>query len=149
QGVEMRCPLLDWSLFCYVRSLPYEIVVGKGRLKSLLKRQLARWPRWFLERRKLGFAFNLRWRWGLSRFDGLRDTVTDEAVETFGDLVPRELRRPARHWTTKDTMNHFADAWRLLAWSAFLDRLSEAARGGVTTVEALPTGLLQISKSGS
>ena len=22
QGVEIRCPLLDWSLFCYVRSLP-------------------------------------------------------------------------------------------------------------------------------
>jgi asparagine synthase (glutamine-hydrolysing) len=153
QGVEMRCPLLDWSLFCYVRSLPYEIVEGNGHLKPLLKRQLARWPRWFLERRKLGFAFNLRWRWGLSRFDGLRETVKDEAVETFGDLVPRELHRPARHWTTKDIMNYFGEAWRLLVWSAFLNRLSEAARGGGSVgSEALPIAvepLLRIGKSGS
>jgi asparagine synthase (glutamine-hydrolysing) len=134
QGVEMRCPLLDWALMCYVRSLPYEIAGGNGRLKPLLKSQLLHWPGWFLERRKLGFPYNLRWRWGLSRFDGLRDAVKDEAVETFGNLVSPELRRPARHWTTKSVMIHFSEAWRLLVWSAFLKRVSEAARSNATTV---------------
>jgi hypothetical protein len=136
QGVEMRCPLLDWALMCYVRSLPYEIAAGNGRLKPLLKSQLLQWPVWFLERRKLGFAYNLRWRWALSRFDGLRDSVKDEAVEIFGDLIPGELRRPARHWTTKTVISHFGEAWRLLVWSAFLDRVSEAVRSGATTVSS-------------
>ena len=76
QGVEIRCPLLDWSLMCYPRSLPYEKIAGNGTLKPLLKAQLDGWPAWFIERPKLGFAFNLRWRWAVSRFEGLRELST-------------------------------------------------------------------------
>ena len=128
QGVEVRCPLLDWSLMCYLRSLPYEIVAGRGNLKSLLKSQLDGWPEWFIERPKLGFAFNLRWRWALSRFEGLRELVTDEAIETFGELVPSELRLHPRNWTTMAITRRFAEAWRLLVWSMFIRRFSEANR---------------------
>jgi len=141
QGVEVRCPLLDWSLFCYVRSVPYSILAGNGGLKPLLKAQLSNWPRWFLDRPKLGFAFSLRWRWALSRFDGLREAVKDEVIETFGGFVPRELRGSSRCWSTKAIINHFGEAWRLLVWSAFLDRLSEAARGRETVVRAWPVRL--------
>ena len=137
QGVEMRCPLLDWALMCYLRSLPYEIAAGNGRTKPLLKSQLSRWPGWFLERRKLGFAFNLRWRWALTGFDGLRETVHDEAIERFGDLVPRELRRSPRGWTTRAILDHFGDAWRLFVWSAFLNRVSDASRVPQQTVSAI------------
>jgi asparagine synthase (glutamine-hydrolysing) len=141
QGVEMRCPLLDWALMCYVRSLPYEIAAGNGRLKPLLKGQLSQWPRWFLERRKLGFAYNLRWRWALSRFDGLRENVKNEAVEAFGESVPRELRRPARQWNTQAIMNYFGEAWRLLVWSAFLERVSEAVRAARQQSVPAPTAV--------
>jgi asparagine synthase (glutamine-hydrolysing) len=128
QGVEIRCPLLDWSLMCYLRSLPYEMIAGNGASKSLLKAQLNGWPEWFLERPKLGFAFNLRWRWALSSFDGLRELVTNEAIETFGELVPHDLRAPTQNWTMKGIIGHFGEAWRLLVWSMFLGRLSEAGR---------------------
>jgi asparagine synthetase B (glutamine-hydrolysing) len=128
QGVEMRCPLLDWSLFSYVRSLPYDMVAGNGGLKPLLKNQLTDWPVWFIERPKLGFAFNLRWRWALSRFEGLRETVKEEAIERFGNLVPRDLRQSPRAWTMKAILDHFGDAWRLLVWSAFCSRISDASR---------------------
>jgi asparagine synthase (glutamine-hydrolysing) len=144
QGVEIRCPLLDWSLICYVRSLPFELLTEDDTLKFLLKSQLASWPRWFVNRPKLGFAFNLRWRWALTRFDALREAVTNEAIEMFGDLVPRELRRAARDWTTRDIMEHFSDAWRLLAWSAFLDRVpkrtwdSRMAAGANLPVSGVP-----------
>lgn len=127
QGVEMRCPLLDFALVGYVRSLPYAMLAGNGTLKPLLKSQLLCWPDWFLNRPKLGFAFNLRWRWALTRFDGLRDSVTQEAIDWFGGQVPNELQRPARSWTTKAIMENFSDAWKLLAWSLFLGRVSEAA----------------------
>ena len=30
QGVEMRCPLLDWQLFSYMRSLPYDYAAAKA-----------------------------------------------------------------------------------------------------------------------
>jgi asparagine synthetase B (glutamine-hydrolysing) len=134
QGVEIRCPLLDWSLMCYLRSLPYERIAGNGAPKALLKCQLNAWPEWFLERPKLGFAFNLRWRWAVSRFEGLRELVTDEAIETFGDLVPHSLRQAPRNWTMNGIMGHFSEAWRLLVWSMFLGRLSDACHGRAATV---------------
>lgn len=140
QGVEIRCPLVDWSLMCYLRSLPYEKIAGNGTLKPLLKSQLNGWPEWFLERPKLGFAFNLRWRWALSGFEGLRELVTDEAIERFGDLVPHDLRTPPRNWTMKGIMGRFSEAWRLLVWSMFLGRLSEASRGR-TAMDVIPVSV--------
>lgn len=126
QGVEVRCPLLDQSLMGYVRSLPADILPGQSALKQLLKQQLVGWPQWFLERRKLGFSYNLRWHWALSRFGGLREMVTQDAVDMFADRVPPPLRVSPSEWRTKDIFRHFGDAWRLMVWSAFVDRLAKS-----------------------
>jgi asparagine synthetase B (glutamine-hydrolysing) len=126
QALEMRCPLLDWHLFSYVRSLPYHLVAGNGGLKPLLKAQLTGWPDWFLNRPKLGFAYNLRWRWVLTRFDGLRESIVREALETFRVNLPQELSGPSARWSTRAIFSNFGAAWKLLAWSTFLRRLSEA-----------------------
>lgn len=40
QAVEVRCPLLDWDLVSYVRTLPPEIIFFNSNSKSLLKAQL-------------------------------------------------------------------------------------------------------------
>jgi len=133
QGVEIRCPLLDLSLMSYVRSLPPEILCGHLPLKYLLKEQLDGWPAWFLERPKLGFAYNLRWHWALTRFAGLREMVSPDAIATFGERVPPPLRAVPAAWRTPDIFHHFGDVWRLMVWSAFLDRLAEAARLGRST----------------
>lgn len=127
QGVEIRCPLLDPGLMSYIRSLPFDIVAGSDETKPLLKNQLS-YPNWFVARRKLGFAYNLRWRWALTRFEGLRDLIMDEAIETFSHLSSGELRRPARYWSTASILNNFGEAWRLFVWSAFLERFSSIAR---------------------
>lgn len=126
QGVELRCPLLDWDLVSYVRSLPFQILVNGGRMKALLKDQIRSWPRWFLERPKVGFAYNLRWLWGLSRYAGLREAIDHRAVDTFEPYLPLALRRNPIHWGTIDIFQNFNDAWRLLAWSRFLSRLNAA-----------------------
>lgn len=128
QGVEIRCPLLDFDLLCYARSLPFGILAGDGRTKALLKEQLQGWPAWFTERPKLGFAFNLRWRWGLANFDGLREHVDPRAVATFAPLLPEALRGTPRGWTRRAIFRHFGEAWRLLAWSRFLARLDAVAQ---------------------
>ena len=128
QGVEVRCPLLDLSLMSYVRSLPSEILCKQATLKQLLKGQLSGWPQWFLERPKLGFAYNLRWHWVLTRFGGLREMVSQVAIETFSSRVPQALRNSPMSWSTRDIFQNFGDAWRLMVWSAFLDRLAEARR---------------------
>jgi asparagine synthase (glutamine-hydrolysing) len=130
QGVEMRCPLLDWHLFSYVRSLPYHLVAGNGGLKPLLKAQLRSWPDWFLNRPKLGFAYNLRWRWALTRFDGLRESISRETLETFRGLLPDELAGPSALWSTRAIFSKFGAAWKVLAWSMFLRRLAEARSSG-------------------
>ncbi len=136
QGIEIRCPLLDLSLMSYVRSLPPEILCGHVPLKYLLKEQLDGWPAWFLERPKLGFAYNLRWHWALTRFAGLREMVSPDAIATFGERVPPSLRAAPAAWRTADIFHYFGDAWRLMVWSAFLDRLAEAARLSRSTVPA-------------
>jgi asparagine synthetase B (glutamine-hydrolysing) len=128
QGVETRCPLLDSDVIAYVRSLPPEISCRPSSLKPLLKEQLADWPHWFVERRKLGFAYNLRWHWGLTRFADLREMIAREAVETFADRLPPPLRAAPQNWHTRDIFHHFSEAWRLMVWSAFIDRLANATR---------------------
>lgn len=127
QGVEIRCPLLDWDVLCYARSLPFELLTAGNRSKALLKAQLPGWPRWFLERRKLGFAFNLRWVWFLSRFEQLREHIDPHAVETFARYLSPVLRQPPRTWKNRDILQHFSAAWRLLVWSTFLRRCDKAA----------------------
>lgn len=138
QGIEIRCPLLDLSLMSYVRSLPLDILCKHASPKHLLKDQLADWPHWFVERPKLGFAFNLRWRWALTRFNGLREMISQDAIETFSDRIPRALLAAPMTWSTRDIFRHFVDAWRLMVWSAFLDRLAEATRVTQTVARTTP-----------
>jgi asparagine synthase (glutamine-hydrolysing) len=133
QGIEIRCPLLDLPLMNYVRSLPSEILCREVSFKQLLKDQLAGWPDWFLQRPKLGFAYNLRWHWALTRFGGLREMISPDAVETFADRVPHALRGVPTSWPTSAIFQHFGDAWRLMVWSAFMDRLAEAMRMSAAT----------------
>ncbi len=124
QGVEARCPLLDQDLISYVHSLPFRILTADGtRAKALLKSQLKGWPRWFLERPKIGFAYNLRWQWAISNYAGMRESVDNAAVETFEPYLACQLRCRPNKWKLKDIFDNFEATWRLLVWSRFLERL--------------------------
>ncbi|HKE57692.1 MAG TPA: asparagine synthase-related protein [Pyrinomonadaceae bacterium] len=127
QGVEARCPLLDWDLVSFVRSLPPEFLFFDGQPKALLKAQLPDWPKSFVNRPKVGFAYNLRWAWGLRRFAGLRELVTAEAVDLFAKELPRELRGSPRRWSSRVIFQNFSQVWKVLTWSRFAKRLQRAA----------------------
>ena len=129
QGVEIRCPFLDWDLVSYARSLPFDILLHGGRTKALLKDYLLGWPRWFLERPKLGFAYNLRWHWGFSNYEGLRDAIEKRAVNAFEPFLPASLRQAPARWKLTDIFQNFEAVWRLLSWSRFLVRLNKAVAG--------------------
>jgi asparagine synthase (glutamine-hydrolysing) len=135
QGVEARCPLVDWDLMAFVRSLPAEQLFFTGRPKALLKAQLAGWPVWFVERPKLGFPYRLRWAWGVCRFAGLRDLVTPDSVDTFANHVPRPLRTHPRQWSSLAILRNFPAVWKLLVWSRFTDHLAQATRTAAGTDE--------------
>jgi asparagine synthase (glutamine-hydrolysing) len=122
QGVEMRCPLLDWDLICYVRSLPYSILAVEPVLKPLLKRQLSGWPSRFINRPKLGFTMNLRYLWGASNYQGLREAILVESQNQFADYLPSSLLKPASDWRALDIFRNFPAVWKLLAWSRFENR---------------------------
>ena len=127
QGVEARCPLLDWDLVAFVRSLGTDVLFFDGRTKALLKAELQGWPGRFIDRRKIGFAYNLRWAWAVSRFDGLRDLVSRDTVEEFGDKLPAELQNDPSSWSSLNIFNNFPAVWKLLAWTSFKERLRLAA----------------------
>lgn len=122
QGVEMRCPLLDWDLICYARSLPYSMLAVDQVLKPLLKRQLSGWPSRFINRPKLGFTMNLRYLWGASNYQGLREAILLESQNQFADHLPSSLLKPASDWSTLDVFRNFPAVWKLLAWSRFENR---------------------------
>ncbi len=131
QAVEVRCPLVDWDLMTYVRTVPFEMLTRGGVMKALLKDQLQGWPNWFLERRKMGFVINLRWMWGLIGYEGLRDRVSPEAQRLFDEQLPVPLRKPPMSWSLRDMFCHFTTAWRLYVWSDFLRRLQSASPDGL------------------
>ncbi len=126
RGVELRCPLLDGDLVSYARSLPFEILTHGTRGKALLKDQIRDWPRWFIDRKKIGFAYNLRWLWRLNGYEGLREGIDGHAQAAFGRFLPEPLRRQPSRWSHGEIFKHFTSAWRLLAWSRFLGRVEEA-----------------------
>jgi asparagine synthetase B (glutamine-hydrolysing) len=126
QGVEVRCPLLDWDVMAFARALSPDLLLDGGRSKGLLLGLLEDWPRWFVYRRKRGSTVNLRWAWLTSRFEGLRDMVERSAQERLTELLPEPLRRPARQWQTREIFHNFPSAWKLMVWSAFERRWSEA-----------------------
>ncbi len=127
QGVEIRCPLLDCDLIRYVWTLPFERITQRGVSKALLKNYLGSWPRWFCERKKLGFAYNLRWIWLLQGFAGAREMIDYRALHSFGEQLPLALSGKPMHWRSRDIFRYFPDVWRLLAWSSFVRRLDAAA----------------------
>lgn len=128
QGVEVRCPLLDWDLMSYIRTVPFAMLTQGGVMKAVLKQQLADWPQWFLNRRKMGFVMNLRWLWWLSSYDGLRTWVLPNAQEQFAQWLPPCLTGPAENWSNRNIFRHFTSVWRLLVWSEFLRRMQGIER---------------------
>jgi hypothetical protein len=110
----------------FARALSPDLLLDGGRSKGLLLGLLEDWPRWFVYRRKRGSTVNLRWAWLTSRFEGLRDMVERSAQERLTELLPEPLRRPARQWQTREIFHNFPSAWKLMVWSAFERRWSEA-----------------------
>ena len=124
--MEARCPFLDWDVMAFARALSPDLLLEGGHSKGLLMGLLEGWPRRFLFRRKRGFTLNLRWAWLTSRFEGLREMVERSAQERLSEFVPEPLRRPARQWPTQEIFHNFPSAWKLVVWSAFERRWSEA-----------------------
>lgn len=129
QALVIRVPFLDWDVMQFVRTLPADILLYGGKSKSILVNLLSDWPGWFVNRKKIGFTYNLRWIWLLSAFHGLRDMVNQAAIDRFADRLPPELNRPAAQWRTLDIHRHFMVVWKLASWSAFLRRLERAKQG--------------------
>ena len=122
QGVELRSPLLDWDVMSYARSLPYARLFPKDTAKSLLKTMLADWPSQFVERKKLGFTFNMRWYWGFRRFAGLRESFAGSLVSGLSEKLPAELSPDPRRWSNLQCFRHFSEIWKALAWQRFVHR---------------------------
>lgn len=131
QGVEIRAPLVDWDLTAYIRSLPQDYVLRGGETKALLKRTLGGWPDRFINRRKRGLTYNLRWAWLVSNYAGLRDMVSVEACQRFEADLPPELRTRPVGWSWRDIHRNFTAVWKLAAWTGFEQRLRAASAGTI------------------
>jgi asparagine synthase (glutamine-hydrolysing) len=141
QGMEARCPMVDWDMIAFVRGLTPEQLFFCGRPKSLTRALLGDWPRWFMVRTKVGFAYRLRWAWWLRNYRGMRDLVSSEAIETFGERVPGPLRCSPNQWKRQAILKNFLDAWKLLVWSRFSEHLRQAKNAALTPDEH-PLGVL-------
>lgn len=65
QGVELRSPLLGFDHISMTKEMPPEWMFTEGKAKGLLKSYLKEsWPDWYINRRKMGFPFRIRYAWG-------------------------------------------------------------------------------------
>lgn len=127
QGVEIRCPLLDYDLTAYLRSLPATELFRGNRSKALAKAQLRGFPSSFLERRKIGLTYNLRWQWLCSRFTGLRERIDRDVQAALLSDLPGPLRAAPASWSTLAIHRHFQTAYALMVLSRCLHRSSRTA----------------------
>ena len=126
QGVEARCPFLDWELIALARQLPPEVLFFGNQPKAILRKGILKdWPSTIVDRRKVGFTFRLRYLWGATLFRGLRDLVASDAVEMFGQYLPRSLRKPPKRWRTIDIFLNFPSVWKLAVWSQYNQSLQK------------------------
>jgi hypothetical protein len=145
QGVELLTPFLDWDTVCFAKSLPPEIVFFDGSDKALVKAQLGNWPREFVRRPKTNSTFRYRWLWLFQRYRGVRELISPNAAELFGEQVPLRLRGSPSRWTTIDILRNFRAVWKLLVWSRFEQRLARACFTSPTASAVIPLPSQQFS----
>jgi asparagine synthase (glutamine-hydrolysing) len=126
QAVEARCPMLSWDLVAFARALPQNIFFHSAVAKPMAKAMLDGWPQAFLERKKAGFTFHMRWQWAMRGFSGLRESIREEVVDLFLQHLPEPLTGNPKEWTSLGIFQHFEVVYRLYVWSAYLSRLETA-----------------------
>ncbi len=98
-----------------------------NRSKALAKAQLRGFPSSFLERRKIGLTYNLRWQWLCSRFTGLRERIDRDVQAALLSDLPGPLRAAPASWSTLAIHRHFQTAYALMVLSRCLHRSSRTA----------------------
>jgi len=123
QGLEIRCPLLDFNIVEFAWHLPSSMrysptLGGKYILKHLLQRYI---PSEYIERPKKGFAFPVtEWIRGPLR-DWAEDLLHENRIRNQGFFQPKVIRRIWRQhltgWQDHDTL-----IWSLLMFQAWQER---------------------------
>ena len=128
QGVELRSPLLGYDHMSYAREMIPEWLFNEGRAKGLLKSYLKPdWPDWFVNRRKMGFPFRIRYAWGLRNYSGLRSLISDKSMDIMANFLPECFRKPPKKWSGYSIFKNFEAAWKAVMWSQFQDRYDALA----------------------
>ncbi len=117
-GKIIRTPFTDWDVLSYARSMPFEFIFQPNRGKGPLKDQLEGWPAWFLERPKIGFAYQMRWAFlARGELGQLRGLVAREAVERFSSHLDPRLRGDPASWSTSAIFMGFESVLSLVEWT--------------------------------
>lgn len=123
QGVELRSPLLGFDHISMTKEMPPEWMFTEGKAKGLLKSYLKEsWPDWYINRRKMGFPFRIRYAWGVRLYSGLRDLVSEKSMEVSSAYLPKALCKSPKKWSSLAIFRNFPEVWKALMWSQFQDR---------------------------
>ncbi len=114
QQMEARCPFLDWDLMHFMRKVPPALTLRSGVTKPFLKSCLSEFPRRFVERRKVGMAFNLRYLM-FPHFRRFHSGIRFDALEEHG-LSVADLRR----FSSRTIFSNFDRFWKAFVLSTFL-----------------------------
>jgi len=67
----------------------------------------------------------LRWRWGFTGFEGLRDNIDEESLAMFENFLPRALRKLPNYWSDIAIFQYFVPAYKILVWSCFMKKIKD------------------------
>ena len=128
QGVELRSPLLGYDHMAYAKEMTPNWMFADNKPKGLLKSYLkSEWPDWFVNRRKMGFQFRIRYAWGIRFYSGLRELVSEKSMDVAAPFLPEALRKSPKKWSTLAIFKNFKEAWKAVMWSQFQDRYDSLA----------------------
>lgn len=113
QQMEARCPFLDWDLMYFVRRIPAKYFIESRTSKNILKELLNEFPNWFVNRKKVGFAFNFRYLmipWYKSFYREIN----------FERLIELGACTSAMKFSYKGIFGDFDKFWKLYVLSKFM-----------------------------
>jgi asparagine synthase (glutamine-hydrolysing) len=113
QQMEARCPYLDWDLMLFVRSIPKNYFIKSGTTKIILKELLKDFPKWFIYRKKIGFAFNFRYL-AAPCYRQMYNEIDIDQLKAIG------ITTLFREFSYVNIFNNFESFWKIYVLSKFI-----------------------------
>ena len=121
-ALEVRSPFLDFRIFEFTRSIPYNVLFKNQNLKFLLKRiAFNKLSKELMDRPKSGFSVPLAQWFRKEMKDMVYDLINQDLLDDLPFLNKKEINRSIQnHMERKE--NRYVIIWKLLVFALWKNK---------------------------